>query len=294
MIKRTRYKLYVEDESRLEKIVSLSAPIYVWILITVSVCIVLMFFGTLFLLLTPVHTILPGYMKASERAASEIQMMRLDSIRDVYEKNQLFLRNIVGILNPDESYPYDSISSYSKSSPSGHDSILNPSQEEAKFVNMMRQRNKYNISVIASLAAESLMFTFPSSDGIFRLATRESLRPEILIPQGGSVSSIADGTVIAVSQSIRDGGSSIIVQHAKGFLSRIGRLGDVFVSAGDKVTAGQIIAHTNQGNARKKEIIYLEMWHNGNPIIPYDYLGQRNISNRKHPVLSDEKLIDNK
>lgn len=269
---RKRYRISVEDEGRLETLVSVSASPLVWGWSIAGVVIIIMFLGVFIAFLTPARRLLPGYLKESERAATQMQIMRIDSLRQVCETTAMFLDNLNAVMNPSgEVAPRREVSELNV--PLSPDSLLPTSPEEARFVSMIRDREKYNISVVAPLAAESMLFSPVSESSVVTEATKGSRKAEIALAGNSRVAAIADGTVISVSQSLRDGGAVVIIQHPKGFLSRSGRLGQVLVDVGEEVVGGQVIALPNRGNARRGEIVTLEMWHNGNPLIPYEYIG---------------------
>lgn len=284
---RCRYKVTIEDESRLETVAEFSATPVKWFMLGGGVVLVIMALGAMVLSFTPARNLLPGYLKESERTANQMQLLRLDSLKMAYETNSAFLDNIMNVLNPVTSLRQDSAVS-SATVPLSPDSLLPTSQEEEKFVAMMREREKYNVSVIAPLAAESLMFSSVSDNAVVSESSRSSQRAEFIMAKGSPVSAIADGTVIAVSQSMRDGGATIIIQHSKGFLSRISRLGTVLVETGDQVAGGQIIALTNRGNGKKGEIVYLEMWHNGDSLVPYEYIEKQESKLPPYPVVDKD------
>ncbi len=200
--------------------------------------------------------------------------MRLDSLRMAYETNAAFIDNLRFVLQPTAHDNYF-MQATSISGPLSADSVLPSSPEEIRFANLMKEREKYNVSVVAPLAAESMMFNPVNEESVVSAATHSEKKADIILASGSAVAAIADGTVIAVSQSIRDGGTAVIIQHPKGFLSRLSRLGHVLVEPGDVVTGGQIIALSNNGNARRGEIISLEMWHNGDQLTPYEYIGNK-------------------
>lgn len=281
---RSRFKLTLEDESRLETVGSFSASPKKWLAIAGCVSLVIMILGATIAFLTPLRTLLPGYMNHSERIANQTQLMRLDSLQNVYEQNKAFIDNIIKVMNPAASGKRDTVTS-SLTTPMTPDSLLPTSPEEIRFVSNMKERDKYNISVMAQLAAESLMFSPPSQDGIFTLGSSGKTRGEIVMAKRSPVSAVADGTVIAVVQSLRDGGMSVTIQHPKGFLSRISRLGTVLVEPGDQVSGGQIIALPNRGNARKAERIYVELWRNGDQLVPSEYLDNKPDPDLPKPII---------
>lgn len=289
MKRRSLYKISIEDESRLETVADYSATSLRWIFLGGVAVIAIMTLGVAIAFMTPLKNLLPGYLKESERAATEMQLLRLDSIRTAYETNTTFLNNIRSILN--SANQTSNILSSSKvlnttdSFPLlPKDTLMPTSIEEEKFVAMMREREKYSISVIAPLAAESLMFSPVSDESVFKETSKTALRGEVILAKNSPICAIADGTVIAVSQTIRDGGSTIIIQHAKGFLSRCSRMGTVLVEPGDVVSGRQVIALANRGNGRIAEFITVEMWHNGDPLVPYDYLGDSQNEPLRHPA----------
>lgn len=267
---RSRYSIIIEDDARLERKLKLSIPLYGWILAAAGIIVFLLALGALILYLSPARTVLPGYLKSSERAATEEKFLRLDSMQKVMADNERYINNIKNVFNP-VATPRDTTTLPPSS---GRDSLLSASPEERKFVASLREKEKYNISVIAPLAAESMMFNPVNDEAVVTHATRNAPRAEVVLASGATVAAIADGKVISVSQSIREGGgSAVIIQHPKGFLSRLTRLGTVLVEPGDDVFGGQVIATQNTGNGRRNEIIGIEMWHNGNPLVPYRYLG---------------------
>lgn len=287
---RKRYTITIEDESRLEKIVRISASPGKYILAATVAGICLMGVGALFVGFSPVKNILPGYLKDSERTANELQHMRLDSLQQIYETNASYINNMMDVINKASSDGKSAVGEVSQIDvPLSPDSILPTSPEERKFLAMMREREKYNISVIAPLAAESLMFSTVNDESVFAEKTKDSTKAEIILGKGATVAAIADGRVISVSQSVKEGGGyAIVIQHQKGFLSRCNRLGTILIEPGDLVTGGQVIALTASGNARRNEIISIEMWHNGNRLIPYEYLGDKDLSKNIHPIIDEE------
>ena len=286
---RSRYTVIVENESRLENVFRVSMSPLKFALIAAGATLFIMLLGALILFLSPAHSILPGYLKESERAESEEQHMRLDSLQSAYDANEAYISNLLNILDSDRDIIKEKMPAVGDSLSEFGEGILPTSQEELNFAALMRERDKFSISVIAPLAAESLMFSPVCDECVFSEDSKHSLRGKVIMSKHAPVAAIADGTVIAVSRTLRDGGgASIIIQHRKGFLSRCSRLGTALVEPGDKVIGGQIIALTSSGNARKNEIINIEMWHNGTPLVPYEYLGASDFPATRYPVIDSE------
>ena len=127
--------------------------------------------------------------------------------------------------------------------------------------------------MLAPLAADGMMF-FPVSDsGIFSSASRTEEKGYVIMPDEEAVKCVADGSILASYYSASGSGYVIIIQHAKGFVTRIARVGSPMVSAGDAVTGGQVIALAPSPDAKGKRYVEVMMWHNGLPLIPYEYIG---------------------
>lgn len=178
----SRYKIRIEDETRLETVAEYSASPLKYAVLGFAVAVIFMALGALLVFLTPARTLLPGYLKESERAQGEMQMMRLDSIRQAYEVNARFIGNIMDVLNPAESVRHEAALSDSISHMT--DSLLPTSAEEQSFLRMMNEREKYSISVIAPLAAESLMFSPVNDESVFSSKSKNELRADIIMARG--------------------------------------------------------------------------------------------------------------
>ena len=215
----SKYKITIEDESRLENVFQASTTLFRWISAVALAVAFLLAVGALMIVFSPAHYLLPGYLKDSERAATEEQHMRVDSLQTAFNTNAAFISNIMNIINGDISELRESAAVSEVTSPLSPDSLIPTSSEEMKLSSMMREREIYNISVIAPLAADSIMFSTIHDDAVFSDDSKKSHKAKVIIPKGATVSAIADGTVVSVSQSIREGGgTAVIIQHPKGFL----------------------------------------------------------------------------
>lgn len=279
----TRYKISVEDESHLTEVVSrrFTLPALITIFF-IAVLISLVLAGAL-IAFTPLRTLLPGYLKESQRSATEEGLMRLDSIMSVYEKNQAFIDNFMTVTDVRRT-PTDSASLSPETHSPTSDSLMTATAEEQRFVSQMEERERFNISVLAPLAADGLMFSPVSAEGIFTSESEDSEEGRVVIPRDGSIQSAADGSVIAVYYSATDHGYVIIVQHNRGFVSAYSHVGTPLASVGDNVNAGQAIALSPSPDSKGLRFFNVRMWHNGLPIIPYEYLAVPKPGQRMEPT----------
>lgn len=265
-----KYRITVEDESSLEKKVDFKTT-FPFLLFFLFIIIVLIGGLSVFLLTaTPMKRFLPGYLKESERTATEQQHLRLDSLIHVYEVNEAYVNNIMNALNPTVDTTKNSIDR--TPTPLSPDSLMPISKEEQNFMEEIRERDKYNIGYIPPTSS-TLIFGSVNRDGIVTENSKNDFKADIVIPAGSSVTSVAEGKVISLASSPRNsGGYEVIIQHPDGYLSKTGRLTNLVVKSGDRVMAGQIIALSTTKSGTKSDHVSFELWHDGDPLIPSKYL----------------------
>jgi len=273
MKKNRKYRITIDDESRLRDIVSFSMQPWKWVVTIILWLIVSLLFAGMLIYITPLRQLLPGYMKRGERAATEVGMLRLDSLSEAYQRNEAYLANIMTVLDTDRT-PAAPPASPATGSMLATDSLTEASETERRFVAEVREREKYNISVVAPLAADAMMFVPVSPESIITTDSRGSHTAHVVMAQGESPAAVADGRVVGIFSSPATHGNVMIIQHAKGFLSSYSHLGTLLAEVGDEVTGGQIIAFASKDSGLNGSDIYLRMWHNGTPLIPYEYVGK--------------------
>lgn len=244
--------------------------------------------GAAIVMVTPLRTLLPGYLKQSERSATEDNIMRLDSILAIYERNQNYYDNVFRAMNTDR-IETDSASATPNIMELSPDSLLPSSPAERKFVSDMEERERYNISVLAPLAADGMMFSPVCDSAIFLSSSRNSERGLVVMPAGEAVRCVADGSVLATYYSPSEKGYVVLVQHDKGFVTRCAALGTPMVSAGDAVMAGQMIALGPQPDRSGRRIAEVRMWHNGLALIPFKYIGNMDLFSHKEAAFEDPR-----
>lgn len=267
-------KITVEDESRLVQLTSVRLTRGKLFLGCLALLCVSTALATALVTATPLRSFLPGYLKDSEREATETRLLRLDSLRDVAARNTAYLENMTRVLDTRRKAA-DTASREPSATVYRDTSLLMRSKDEERFAANMRQRERQNISVIAPLAAESMMFYPVSENGVTGAEYLSSRKPRVAIPASEPVMAVADGVVVAVYFSAAEKGWCVVTQHAKGFLSRYAHLGTPLVGQGDAVAGAQAIALPHKGSGFSGSYMTIEMWHNGMPLRPTDYITVR-------------------
>lgn len=273
-----KYKVTLEDESTLEKKINFSTGIPGLFILLLALVVIAGAFGIFVLASTPMKNFLPGYLKESERTATEEQHLRLDSLTHVYEVNEAYITGILNALDPQDKPRTDRTDK--KPTSLDLDSLLPVSPEERQFMENIRERDKYNLTYASPAAAQTLMFGSLNKGAVITQESKDKYQAEFLLPVGAPVSSIADGKVISVASSPKSaGGYEVIIQHPKGFLSKSSRLSNLTVRPGDRVAAGQIIALGTPKSGMKQNHVIFELWRDGDPLIPSEYINGGEASN---------------
>ena len=84
MRRHPKYRIRIEDESRRENLADISLSPLSLLAAAGAALLILIIIGGAIVMVTPLRTLLPGYMKQSERSATEDNIMRLDSILGIY------------------------------------------------------------------------------------------------------------------------------------------------------------------------------------------------------------------
>lgn len=266
-----KYKITVEDEAHLRQMMSYRAGLPGAIGITVAFMGLAILIAGLLIAFTPLRTLLPGYLKESQREASEEGLLRLDSITEKYMATQAYIDNFLRITDVNRTSG-DSLELEPDTVELATDSLMTPTARERRFVSQMEERERFNISVLAPLAAEGLIFSPVAVDAVFAADSRETETPYIEMPRESVVQAAADGSVVALYHSPADKGYVILIQHGHGFLTAYFGTGMPLTAVGDNVSSGQAIALPPGADAKGRRGFTLRMWHNGLPVAPYGYV----------------------
>lgn len=266
-----RYRISIEDTSSLRRIFSLRISRWRLALSLLLILLVAAGCGALIVALTPVKRSVPGFMTGSDRDATMAVLIRLDSLSEVIKTNQAYIDNLTTLLN-DSRIPADSLGATNKLISLPLDSLRTATTREEKFVAEIDDRERYNLNVLSPLAAESMILASPSEGGIVAAESAHSRLLKVILPVSQEVNAIMDGRVIDRSYDSVDGSYTLLIQGQRGFLVRYTHLASPLVDTGDAVTAGQRISVQGAGKKTHTKYIGIEMWREGTPLIPGDYL----------------------
>ncbi|MEQ9402576.1 MAG: M23 family metallopeptidase [Cyclobacteriaceae bacterium] len=202
--------------------------------------------------------------------------MRIDSLEREVNHKDVYIENIRRILSGDT--PSDSITAVPESGllSSELTESIQPidSQFRAEFEGTELSNLSIDISGSAGELREIYLFS-PVFDGIVTDGfdpRKDHYGLDLVAKENEPVRCTADGVVILSSWTL-DGGYVIAVQHAGNLVSVYKHNSELFKNVGNFVAAGEVIATIgNTGELTTGPHLHLELWHNGNPVNPQEYI----------------------
>ena len=95
---------------------------------------------------------------------------------------------------------------------------------------------------------------------------------DIAAKEDESIMAVADGTVVFAGWTL-DHGNVIAIQHRGNIISQYKHNSDLLKNVGSFVTAGEVIAIIgNTGELTSGPHLHFELWYNGNPVDPEDFI----------------------
>ncbi len=230
-----RYRLTFVSENTLNTLWTLRlSRSRAWLLGALCVAAIAALLALLFGL-TPLGSILPGYMKPSQRRVQIQSALRIDSLMERQEIQSAWIENFEAILT-------DSLAAARPpEAPSEvDDTLLTASAREREFVEKWTERERYNLSASTPAAASAMSFREPLAV-VLRTDTLNSSTRRLQSTRCATVMAIHAGTVVDSHVDIASGRDVVLIQHPMDFVSRYEGLAHSFVTVGQRVQAGAAI-----------------------------------------------------
>ncbi len=222
------------------------------------------------IVLTPIRTLLPGYLKKEQRQENIVNAMRVDSLSEIVKTNNAYMKNLADVLNPSSAPAKQSIPK-AEIAALPPDSLLPPSENEKMFVRRFEEAERFNLKIKSPAAADGIAFFAPVNGATTEAPRNSATEVTLIAPKEAAICSIYGGTVIGTYTTLNRG-TTAIVQHPNGFISKYSGIATPFAVTGDKVEAGSVIGLAGNGENTKGSLISIELWNNGTALNPRDYI----------------------
>ncbi len=216
------------------------------------------------IIFTPIRTLLPGYLKESQRQENIFNSMRIDSLSTEVSIHNAYISNLERILN--DRIEEVSPTHYNDTiSPAPTDSLIGATSAEKQFVRQFEEREKFNLNVLSPIAAEGVTFFTPVNDN------DRPAEITLIVPRNAPVSSIYNGSVVDCYYTVGQG-YTYIIQHPNGFMSKYSGLGSAFADKGQHVDTGSAIGLTGNSANSTQNLVTFELWNKGTRLNPREYI----------------------
>ena len=268
-----KYKLTITNENTLEEIVGLHVSKLNGLSVLLSVLAVLFLIAAGIIAFTPLRNYLPGYMNSEVRSQIVNNALRVDSLRQVLDKQNLYIMNIQDIFSG--KVQIDSVQTLDSLTEARHDTLMERTKREEEFRRQYEENEKYNMTSSASQPdVNGLIFYRPARGMVSDHfdAEKKHFGTDIAANPNESVLATMDGTVI-LSTYTAETGYLIAVQHNQDFVSVYKHCGSLLKKEGERVKGGEAIALVgNSGTLSTGPHLHFELWYKGRPVNSEKYI----------------------
>ena len=272
-----KYRLIIYNDNTFEEIgyLRLTGFNLLWILGALSF--ILVSLTVILIAYTSVRELIPGYPDSKLRREIVINALKLDSLQHEIIMRDKYFTNLSNIISGKDqqdvgNFKRESIKSKNiKFTRSNKDSLLRKQVEEEEQFNLTfsekpKQQSAANLSKIH--------FFTPLRGLITNSFNAETNHYGIDIVAGPNevIKAVLDGTVIMASWTLETG-YVLEIQHENNLVSFYKHNAELLKKAGSRVVAGEAIAIVgNSGELTTGPHLHFELWYNGRPINPEDYI----------------------
>lgn len=269
-----KYRLVILNESTFEEKISFKLS-RLNVFVTGSIlAIALIALTTVFIAFTPLREYIPGYSSTKLKQQATALTYQTDSLVNVLNYTNKYLDNIKMVLRGDinvTEVSADSIFQQFKLDPASIN--LTPIKEDSILRNQVAIEDKYNLFERNIENVDLVLFP-PVTGSVTQGydVQNKHYAVDITAPTNTPVKSVADGIVIFSDWTV-DTGYVLIISHKDELLSVYKHNGLLLKQQGDAVVVGEVIAAVgNTGELTTGAHLHFELWNDGNPVNPLDYI----------------------
>lgn len=277
---RKKYRVVVYNNDTYEEKAHFKLTLLNFFNILVASSVLLIILVTYLIAFTPLREYIPGYTDVSlNRRVYEMER-RADSLEMVFKQKDLYINNLKRIING-EDFDTDSVNSLlTKSSNTNFDNIVIKNSEQDSLFRLgyeeETRNNLFGNRIMSDVSQEFKLVSFfaPINGIVTQHFNREAKHfgTDLVASNNSVIKATADGTVIYSDWTV-DNGYCIGIQHNGNLFSIYKHNAVLLKEEGDFVNAGDAIAiYGNSGSLSTGPHLHFELWYNGTPLNPEDYI----------------------
>lgn len=273
---RITYRLVVMNDDTFEERISWRlTPLRLLVLVG-SISIVMTAIVISLVAFTPLREFIPGYSNSFEDQRELVRLnQKLDSLTNNASANAKYLENLTTILSGNDKpekpqNPRDTTKKF------GNVSFALSPEDSALRREIEAQNNSYALTLGNSKHNSiSGYFFFTPVKGMVTSsfnAGEEHYGVDIAAPENEAITATLDGTII-FSGWTAESGYIVQIQHSNNLISVYKHNSAALKKTGEYVKAGDPVAIIgNSGEQSSGTHLHFELWYNGSPVDPQDYL----------------------
>jgi murein DD-endopeptidase MepM/ murein hydrolase activator NlpD len=273
---RDKYRLIIYNDNTFEEVgfIRLTGFNLLWILGALSFIMVSLTF--VLIAYTSVRELIPGYPDTNIRREIVMNALRLDSLEHEIVKRDLYFQNINSIIMGRKPANVGDTSSQKNQeknivfSKSPKDSLLRLQVEDEEQFNLAVNTNEKYVTTNLSQIHFFTPLRGVVTNGFY--SETNHYGTDIVAGPNEVIKATLDGTVILASWTLETG-YVIQIQHENNIISVYKHNAELLKKAGSRVVAGEPIAIVgNSGELTSGPHLHFELWFNGRPLNPEDYI----------------------
>ncbi len=269
-----RYRLVILNEDTFEERISFKINrLYVIALFFLSAILIVVLTSTL-IVYTPLKSYIPGYTSSDFKTQATRLNIKMDSLQKVVNTKNAYYNSVRMVLSGEtDTIVFNEDKNVDAQPASIDKSELMPSKKDSILRVEVEQEDKFNVFEQAVFEGDFTLFPPVQgmvSDGFNPKTMHYAV--DIATDKNQSVKSVADGRVI-FSEWTAQTGYVIIIEHKFSLISVYKHNASLIKQQGDFVTSGEVIALTgNTGDLSTGTHLHFELWSDGNPINPQEFI----------------------
>ena len=268
-----KYKLTITNENTLEEVIGIHVSKLNGVSVLLFAVTVIFLIVATIIAFTPLRNYLPGYMNSEVRELVVNNALRVDSLQQLLNRQNMYIMNIQDIFSG--RVKADTVASIDSLTIVRSEELMERTEEEEQFRRRYEESERYNLTTMDNASATLGLVFFRPTRGMISSgfdANRKHFGIDIAANPNESVLATLDGTVI-LSTYTAETGYVIQVQHAQNIVSVYKHCGSLLKKVGDTVKAGEAIALVgNTGEKTTGPHLHFELWSKGRALDPSKYI----------------------
>lgn len=268
-----KYKLTITNENTLEEVIGIHVSKLNGVSVLLFAVTVIFLIAATIIAFTPLRNYLPGYMNSEVRELVVNNALRVDSLQQLLNRQNMYIMNIQDIFSG--KVKADTVASIDSLTIVRSEELMERTEAEEQFRKQYEESERYNLTTMDNASATLGLVFYRPTRGMISSdfdANGKHFGIDIAANPNESVLATLDGTVI-LSTYTAETGYVIQVQHAQNIVSVYKHCGSLLKKVGDTVKAGEAIALVgNTGEKTTGPHLHFELWSKGRALDPSKYI----------------------